>query len=321
MYYDETPKNCPPTMITQCQQWGFQRLVPCFDDMTAKCTYKTTITADSRYTNIITNGDVIEPRRNIGNGRDRVAYQNNIPMPPYLFFLGVGTYKTFKRKFEYPNGDKFDIELLALVDSKEEPAQKAIDILYDSIMWVYLFCGPDRYKNEKTSKEMWQLIKERDILLKEGKDASAVRKKLFQLNEGRTFGFKYSFRVYREIAMQNSDFGGMENLGNTTITANRIMPYKEMPDGGFEYMIAVKVHEFYHNLNGSQVTGWSPFELWLNEAVTVHIERQFEAFVLGKNYQRLKEVLGLLSPDRGTFQLDEGAMSMPILPDGLATRN
>jgi aminopeptidase N len=66
MYYDETPKNCPPTMITQCQQWGFQRLVPCFDDMTAKCTYKTTITADSRYTNIITNGDVIEPRRNIG---------------------------------------------------------------------------------------------------------------------------------------------------------------------------------------------------------------------------------------------------------------
>jgi aminopeptidase N len=188
-------------------------------------------------------------------------------------------------------------------------------------MWVYLFCGPDRYKNEKTSKEMWQLIKERDILLKEGKDASAVRKKLFQLNEGRTFGFKYSFRVYREIAMQNSDFGGMENLGNTTITANRIMPYKEMPDGGFEYMIAVKVHEFYHNLNGSQVTGWSPFELWLNEAVTVHIERQFEAFVLGKNYQRLKEVLGLLSPDRGTFQLDEGAMSMPILPDGFNDPN
>jgi aminopeptidase N len=48
LYYDETPDGCPPTQITQCQQWGFQRLVPCIDDMTAKCTYTTTITADKR---------------------------------------------------------------------------------------------------------------------------------------------------------------------------------------------------------------------------------------------------------------------------------
>ena len=33
LYYDETPEGCPPTQITQCQQWGFQRMVPCFDEM------------------------------------------------------------------------------------------------------------------------------------------------------------------------------------------------------------------------------------------------------------------------------------------------
>ena len=55
--------------------------------------------------------------------------------------------------------------------------------------------------------------------------------------------------------MQNSDFGGMENVGNTTITANRIMPFPFMTDPAYEYMARVKVHEFYHNLNGSEVTG------------------------------------------------------------------
>ena len=70
LYYDETPKGAPPQQITQCQQWGFQRIVPCFDDMMAKCTYTTTIIADERYTNMITNGDVSEERHSIGGGRD-----------------------------------------------------------------------------------------------------------------------------------------------------------------------------------------------------------------------------------------------------------
>ena len=48
LYYDETPAGAPPQQITQCQQWGFQRIVPCIDDMTAKCTYKTAIIADSQ---------------------------------------------------------------------------------------------------------------------------------------------------------------------------------------------------------------------------------------------------------------------------------
>ena len=56
LYYDRTPRGAPPTMITQCQQWGFQRLVPCIDDMTAKCTYRTTIIADERYTSISPTG-------------------------------------------------------------------------------------------------------------------------------------------------------------------------------------------------------------------------------------------------------------------------
>ncbi|OPY18492.1 MAG: Tricorn protease-interacting factor F2 [Methanomethylovorans sp. PtaU1.Bin093] len=322
LYYDETPAGAPPQQITQCQQWGFQRIVPCIDDMTAKCTYTTTIIADERYTNLITNGDTKETRQPVGNGRDRIVYDNSItPMAPYLFFLGVGTYDTFKREFEYPDGHTFDLELLVPPGSDPLIAKRALDVLYDSIMWVHLFTGsPEIYGRSQERRKIMAMVKERDRLKGEPDVAheqlKKIRADLKKAAGSIQTGYRYTGTVYREIGMQNSNFGGMENVGNTTITTNRIMPFPQMTDGAFEYMIRVKVHEFYHNLNGSEVTGKSPFELWLNEAVTVHIERMYHAYHFGEGYSRLEEVLELLAPGSGTFALDRGAASMPIIPDG-----
>ena len=322
LYYDETPAGAPPQQITQCQQWGFQRIVPCIDDMTAKCTYTTTIIADESYTNLITNGDTKETRQPVGNGRDRIVYDNSItPMAPYLFFLGVGTYDTFKREFEYPDGHTFDLELLVPPGSDPLIAKRALDVLYDSIMWVHLFTGsPEIYGRSQERRKIMAMVKERDRLKGEPDVAheqlKKIRADLKKAAGSIQTGYRYTGTVYREIGMQNSNFGGMENVGNTTITTNRIMPFPQMTDGAFEYMIRVKVHEFYHNLNGSEVTGKSPFELWLNEAVTVHIERMYHAYHFGEGYSRLEEVLELLAPGSGTFALDRGAASMPIIPDG-----
>jgi aminopeptidase N len=94
-----------------------------------------------------------------------------------------------------------------------------------------------------------------------------------------------------------------------------------MTDPAYEYLGNVKVHEYYHNLNGSEVTGWSPFEIWLNEAVTVHAEGQYHAFHFGDEYARLQTVLFLLMPGSGTFELDSGAASLPIEPDGFNDPN
>ena len=321
LYYDETSAGAPPQQITQCQQWGFQRIVPCIDDMTAKCTYTTTIIADERYTNLITNGDIIEERHSVENGRDMIVYDNSVtPMATYLFFLGVGTYDTFKKEFEYPEGDTFDLELLVPPGSDPVIAGRSLDVLYDSIMWMYLFTGPEQYKQPEKRKAIMDMIKERDLLKNEGEAASEklekIRKELKKAVSLIKPGYKYTGTVYREIGMQNSNFGGMENVGNTTISTNRIMPFPQMTDTAFEYLMRVKVHEFYHNLNGSEVTGWSPFEIWLNEAVTVHIERMYHAYHFGEEYSRLGEVLTLLAPGSGTFALDKGAASMPIIPDG-----
>jgi aminopeptidase N len=330
LYFDETPKNCPCQQITQCQQWGFQRIVPCIDDMTAKCTYLTTITADERYTNMISNGDVdlgVLPEGEaiaVGPGRAKIAYKNVItPMATYLFFLGVGSYATFRREFEYPNGDKFMLELLVPPSSDEAVAEQALQVLHDGIMWIYLFTGRDKYENLERAAKMKDLVERREMLKDHGGEGelAKVREELAVLDaevlksDGK-WGYKYTGTVYREIGMQNSDFGGMENVGNTTITTNRIMPFPEMTDGSFEYMIRVKVHEFYHNLNGSEVTGRSPFEIWLNEAVTVFIEQEYHEFLFGEEYARLDSVLTFLYPGRGTFAGDDSVAAMPIEPDG-----
>ncbi|KQC04185.1 MAG: peptidase [Methanoculleus sp. SDB] len=324
LYYDETPEGAPPQQITQCQQWGFQRLVPCLDDMTAKCTYTTTIIADERYTNLITNGDVAVPRHPVGGGRVSITYENLItPMAPYLFFLGVGTYATLSRPFEYPDGRKFTLELLVPPDSDADAANRALDVLADAILWIHLYTGPGYRRDREIRDRMYALCRKRDAFARDGADAAlpALRAELARLADSITPGYTYTGTVYREIGMQNSDFGGMENVGNTTISTNRIMPFPQMTDPAFEYMANVKVHEFYHNLNGSEVTGWSPFEIWLNEAVTVHIERMYHAFLFGEAYSRLQTVLTLLSPDGGTLSYDRGAGSLPIEPDGFNDPN
>ncbi len=322
LYYDQTPSGCPCTQITQCQQWGFQRIVPCIDDMTAKCTYRTSITADSRYTNLLSNGDVSFDITEVSDGRSKIVYDNLItPMATYLFFLGVGTYETFTREFEYPNGDKFMMELLIPPGSDEQAAKYSLQVLHDCIMWVYLFTGKDKYKNLAVAEQIKQLVDTREELKLAGKDYSEVAKQISELSADCHFGYKYTGSVYREIGMQNSDYGGMENVGNTTITMNRIMPFKDMTDGGFEYMVAVKVHEFYHNLNGSEVTGRSPFEIWLNEAVTVFIEQEYSTYLFGEQYERLSTVLGFLAPTTGTFAGDDSVTAMPIEPDGFNDPN
>ncbi|MDD1719929.1 MAG: M1 family metallopeptidase [Methanoregulaceae archaeon] len=325
LYLDETPPGAPPQQITQCQQWGFQRLVPCIDDMTAKCTYTTTIIADERYTNLISNGDVIEPRRPAGPGRVSIRYANTLtPMAPYLFFLCCGTYTTFSREFEYPDGNTFQLELLVPPGSDPAIGGEALDILSEGVLWVHLFTGPEAYDDLRTRQEVLALVRERDRRKAEGAGPeilAGIRERLKTLVRTIRTGYTYTGTVYREIGMQNSNFGGMENVGNTTISTNRIMPFPEMTDRAFEYMVDVKVHEFYHNLNGSEVTGASPFELWLNEAVTVYIEQEYHGTLFGESYNRLGTVLGLLAPAEGVLSLDAGAASLPIVPDGFNDPN
>lgn len=315
LYYDITPDGHPRSIISQCQQWGFQRIAPCIDDMRAKCTWTTTIIADSRYSNLISNGNVSRVRTRYDTTRDTITYQNDEPMPPYLFFLGVGTWDTFQKDFCYPDGQQVRLELLALPGSDAEYANTAVDIMADAILWTHIFTGPERFEDTDTRQRLYELCTRRF----HGEEG--LTEEIEALAADLVCGYQYPYQVYREIAMQNSDFGGMENTGNTTIIASRIMPDAEITDASYEYMLGVKQHEFYHNLNGSSVTGDTPFSIWLNEAVTVMMEDEYLAFHFGSDYIRLNNILQLYAPGTGTFSLDTGAVSLPIEPEGFNDPN
>ncbi len=90
-------------------------------------------------------------------------------------------------------------------------------------------------------------------------------------------------------------------------------------DTGLVYMEGVKEHEYYHNLNGSQTTGASPFEIWLNEAVTVFIQRFREDNLFGHDYMRLGQVVYSHTPGTGPLAQDDSPVAMPIEPAGFNT--
>ncbi|TMW57325.1 hypothetical protein Poli38472_003250 [Pythium oligandrum] len=356
LYFDYTPKGAPRTIITQCQQHGFQRIVPCIDTMDAKAYYTTTIVADKRYTNIITNGD-LAPGFHDDNGvpifhpavevlgaadesRHALKYYNHtVNMAPYLFFLGVGSYETYRRTLEFPDGDTTLLEILAFPEFFEPvDAKRAVAMLHDSVLWTMVSLGPEACEHHDERKRIYELLEEREALkAKEGPlclapgekyekkplssddeaRLAAVRAELKELLKvWKKTGYKYTGAVYREIAMENSYYGGMENVGNTTIVSSCLCPSCRMDDRSYEYMERVKVHEYYHNINGSQVTGQSPFEIWLNEAVTVHMERKRCAAIFGQDYTRLSEVLYMFTPAIGPLAQDLSATSLSVEPEG-----
>lgn len=356
LYFDYTPEGCPKTIITQCQQHGFQRIVPCIDTMDAKAYYTTTIVADKRYTNIITNGDLAEgfhdrfgapiyhsAQELLGiedDTRHGLTYNNHTTnMAPYLFFLGCGTYDTYRRELEYPDGDSFLLEVLSLPRRVErDDAERSLAMLHDSIQWVLVSLGPEGTEHLEEQKRIYELLDEREaikakasplaykstdvverseISSKEAARLVEIRKELKQLLRAwKKTGYKYTGAVYREIGMDNSNYGGMENVGNTTIVSSCLCPTCTMDDASYEYMERVKAHEYYHNINGSEVTGQSPFEIWLNEAVTCIMERRRYADIFGADYTRLHEVLYMFTPALGPLAQDKSATSMAIEPEG-----
>ncbi|KDO31446.1 hypothetical protein SPRG_04061 [Saprolegnia parasitica CBS 223.65] len=357
LYYDFTPEGCPRTIITQCQQYGFQRIVPCIDTMDAKAYYTTTIVADKNYTNIITNGDLapgfstpdgkpvyheaVEVLGREDASRHALKYHNHtVNMAPYLFFLGVGTYVTYRRTLEFPDGDTTLLELLAFPKSVEpEDAKLSVQMLHDSILWVMMSLGPEATDHCEERKAIYALLNEREALKAKAaplcigteeeapapvalspEDAARladVRAELKRLLSVWTkTGYKYTGQIYREIGMENSNYGGMENVGNTTIVSSCLCPTCRMGDMSYEYMERVKVHEYYHNINGSEVTGQSPFEIWLNEAVTVHMERKRHAAIFGHEYHRLGDVARMFTPATGPIALDKAATCLSVEPEG-----
>ena len=69
-------------------------------------------------------------------------YNHKVCMAPYLFFLGVGTYVTYRQMLEFPDGDTTLLEILCIPErATDDDAKAAVKMLHDSILWVHVSLG------------------------------------------------------------------------------------------------------------------------------------------------------------------------------------
>jgi aminopeptidase N len=273
IYKDTTPPGAPQQYMSQCQQWGFQRIMPIFDDCRAKCTMTTTLEADAAYTHLISNGNISrdlnpegvpipkpgDPRRQI------IRYENPIPMAPYLFLACCGTWDMLADQVTLDSGSKVNLEYL-VPPGRVDHVRIPMDILKQSVLWI-----------------------------------------------SRTQAYDYTGDTYRTICMNKSNFGGMENMGNTTIVTDAALIDEHTLDFTLLYVHAVIVHEFEHNQCGSETTMDTPFDVWLNEAYTVDVERQFMADVFDPSFVRLTQVDSIRHPTQGPLAIEDGGRAGRIV--------
>lgn len=276
IYKDTTPPDAPQQFMSQCQQWGFQRIMPIFDDCRAKCTMTTTIEADAAYTHLISNGDISRSKNPEGRpvpkqgdpSRQIITYDNPLPMAPYLFLVCVGTWDVLADEVTYESGRTVRLEYLVPRGSREY-VRVPMEILKESVLWV-----------------------------RKAQD------------------YEYTGETYRTICMNKSNFGGMENMGNTTIVTDAALITEHTLDSSLLYAHAVIVHEFEHNQCGSETTMETPFDVWLNEAYTVDVERRFMADLFDPSFVRMNQVDSIRNPLLGPLAIEDSGHAGRIVREG-----
>jgi aminopeptidase N len=276
IYKDSTPSGAPQQYMSQCQQWGFQRIMPIFDDCRAKCTMTTTMEASAAYTHLISNGNVSRMHNPDGKpvpkpedpSRQIITYENPVPMAPYLFIAAVGTWDTLADNVTYDSGRTVGLEYL-VPPGRTANALIPMEILKQAVLWVK-----------------------------------------------KTQGYEYTGDTYRTITMNKSNFGGMENVGNTTIVTDAALIDDHTLDQLLMYAHAVIVHEFEHNQCGSETTMETPFDVWLNEAYTVDVERMFMADVFDPVFVRLTQIDSIRNPLLGPLAVEDAGYAGRIVREG-----
>lgn len=276
IYRDTTPEGAPQQYMSLCQQWGFQRIAPILDDCRAKCTMTTTLEGDARYTHLISNGNI--SRRHNPEGRPVLK-----PGDPGRQVI---TYEN-----PVPMAPYLFIACAGTWDTLEDrvtyPDGRTVRLEY--------LVPPGRAEQARIPME---ILKDAVLWVRE------------------TQGYTYSGETYRTICMNKSNFGGMENLGNTTIVTDAALIDEHSLDSHILYAHAVIVHEFEHNQCGSETTMETPFDMWLNEAFTVDVERRYMADRFDPAFIRLQQVDSIRNPLLGPLAIEDGGHAGRIVREG-----
>ena len=147
----------------------------------------------------------------------------------------------------------------------------------------------------------------------EGRTAHAMTslKKSMKWDED-TFGLEYDLDIFMIVAVDDFNFGAMENKGLNIFNSSYVLADSSTAtDTDYENIEGVVAHEYFHNWTGNRVTCRDWFQLSLKEGLTVYRDQEFSADMGSRAVCRIDNVNRLRMFQ---FAEDAGPMAHPIRP-------
>ncbi len=127
------------------------------------------------------------------------------------------------------------------------------------------------------------------------------------------YGREYDLDVFNIVAVDDFNFGAMENKGLNIFNSRYILADPDTAtDADYDAIAAVVAHEYFHNWSGNRVTCRDWFQLSLKEGFTVYRDQGFSADQGSAAVKRIEDVRTLRAAQ---FPEDAGPLAHPIRPE------
>jgi aminopeptidase N len=127
------------------------------------------------------------------------------------------------------------------------------------------------------------------------------------------YGREYDLNVFNIVAVDDFNFGAMENKGLNIFNSRYILADPDTAtDYDYDGIAAVVAHEYFHNWSGNRVTCRDWFQLSLKEGFTVYRDQGFSADQGSSAVKRIEDVRSLRAAQ---FPEDAGPLAHPVRPD------
>ncbi len=137
--------------------------------------------------------------------------------------------------------------------------------------------------------------------------------KLSMAWDEKVYGREYDLDVFNIVAVDDFNFGAMENKGLNVFNSRYILADPDTAtDYDYDAIAAVVAHEYFHNWSGNRVTCRDWFQLSLKEGFTVFRDQSFSGDQGSKAVKRIEDVRGLRASQ---FPEDAGPLAHPVRPD------
>ena len=129
----------------------------------------------------------------------------------------------------------------------------------------------------------------------------------------RVYGREYDLDVFNIVAVDDFNFGAMENKGLNIFNSRYILADPDTAtDYDYDAIAAVVAHEYFHNWSGNRITCRDWFQLSLKEGFTVYRDQGFSADQGSAAVKRIEDVRSLRAAQ---FPEDAGPLAHPVRPE------